>query len=305
MSGIALIIPGADYSQSSLGKVTFKKTSYEEAEEIVTAYEAIIGTSSYHSALSAFVKGCIDNDVWDGMLGFYPMIGDTLQKLSANLKNDGIPISLLENASAGSNYIRFVNTIAVTTPTVCEDSRLYDETEQDYIFGNYAEKFIFARTKPLTNTINTAPLFYYTTTNINGLGIFDGGSGRKFGFYNSYIDSTHDNEVVDYSQYVSYMGKMFGTKSFTAKFYKNGVYLNERTGGIGPSAKKLKATNQLGCCASHIISSPFPDTPGTTVSASAKLYNGDINLFAFGNLPDNKVTEFNTLVNALVEALGK
>ena len=51
MSGIALVIPNADFSGSPLGKVTFKKT----VAEMVNEYATKIGTEAYNTPLASML----------------------------------------------------------------------------------------------------------------------------------------------------------------------------------------------------------------------------------------------------------
>lgn len=80
MSGIALIIPNADYSDSPLGKVTFKKT----VAEMVNEYATKIGTDEYNTHLSSMLFALADLGVIND-IDVYPMLGDSFSKLKVNL----------------------------------------------------------------------------------------------------------------------------------------------------------------------------------------------------------------------------
>lgn len=109
--GIAIVIPGADYSARNLGKVTFSKTIEEEAAEIVSAYSSNIGTSMYNDALNLMVIRLMQEELWEG-LDIYPMLGTSLDNKLVNINPNsgfiGLPLIVPSSATASENGIMFV-----------------------------------------------------------------------------------------------------------------------------------------------------------------------------------------------------
>lgn len=97
MSGIAFIIPGADFSSSPLGTVNFKKT----VSEIVNDYATKIGSEEYNLPLSQMLYSLNDLGVLDN-LDIYPAIGDTLAKQKINLMSREI---IAETEWQGRNLV--------------------------------------------------------------------------------------------------------------------------------------------------------------------------------------------------------
>jgi|GEM_PF-5659800 hypothetical protein len=96
--GIALIIPGADYSENNVGKIDMPKPMDTDA----IAYLTAIGeptTGSIASSVNEFVIGLKDADIWDKIDSAYPFIGGVPAKVNVNLKR---PTQL---ASLTSDYI--------------------------------------------------------------------------------------------------------------------------------------------------------------------------------------------------------
>lgn len=86
MNGIGLVIPGADFSGSPLGKVTVAKSSMEVALEIVDEYTTLATGISSTEPLVNFVSGMVEAGVWDFVKAFYPMMGSSLVSKLVELK---------------------------------------------------------------------------------------------------------------------------------------------------------------------------------------------------------------------------
>lgn len=80
MSGIALIIPGADFSNSPLGTVNFKKSIKDKVDQ----YAQSIGSEDYNVALTAMLRSLQEIGLEES-LDIYPILGDTLAKAQINL----------------------------------------------------------------------------------------------------------------------------------------------------------------------------------------------------------------------------
>lgn len=104
--GIAIIIPGADFSRSPFGKVTLTPTLDEEVAAIVSRYTTAIGSSTYTQELKTLVKSLISAGAWEG-LDIYPMLGTSLETAKVNLNpTNGL---LKANLLFGDNALSFTD----------------------------------------------------------------------------------------------------------------------------------------------------------------------------------------------------
>lgn len=104
--GIAIIIPGADFSRSSFGKVTLTPTLDEEVAAIVSRYTTAIGSSTYTQELKTLVKTLISANAWEG-LDIYPMLGSSIETAKVNLNpTNGL---LKANLLFGDNALSFTD----------------------------------------------------------------------------------------------------------------------------------------------------------------------------------------------------
>lgn len=86
MNGIGLVIPGADFTGSPLGKVTVVESALERAISIVDAYTEVTEVSNTVPLVN-LVKGLIEEGIWDYVKAFYPMMGSSLPRKMADLKD--------------------------------------------------------------------------------------------------------------------------------------------------------------------------------------------------------------------------
>lgn len=306
MSGIALIIPGADYGQTSLGKVTFKKTASEEAEDVVNAFELATGVTGHHDDLFDFVKTLIDEAVWDNLDGVYPMLGSTSSAVLYNLKGENsIALKVLENATIGEGKITFANNIAVSAPTL-----------EDYDMGYSPNRLVFLRAKFIKSSVNSNVAYsdsvlvevstpYYSNLGFcsllqtqglkNGVGV----PGSSLISYNNDVIAT----TTPYMSLLEHVGE--GDTAKTVTLMVDGVVADNIGTTTFPSDYKMKPHNTLGIYYGKLMNEPFSEAAGTIVSATDKIFNGEINFFASGHIAYSKITAFNTAVEALLTSLGK
>lgn len=139
MSGIANVIPGANFSGSILGKVTKILSPAEKAEEIVSAYTTAIGDTTYATQLQNMVKSLIDAGAWDG-IDIYPMLGSTLAHKQVNLNpDDGF---IKEKLLLGSNASNVEGGLSFTTSEGAGSSIV--ATFKQYAWADKAGIFIAA-----------------------------------------------------------------------------------------------------------------------------------------------------------------
>lgn len=152
--GIAIKLSGQDFTDSVLGRVTFKKSSAEVAADYVAAYSTAIGTTAYNSALLTMFTALVANGLDEKMFAIYPMLGNSLNSLKVNALSPGEnDLSLFANASAGANKLVFVNTIGIGDKQSAV-VRLGDDTDD-----NYSWLTVFKRDW----NINSSTLFYFNS----------------------------------------------------------------------------------------------------------------------------------------------
>lgn len=97
------------FDGSPLGKVVFKKPINERVNDIIAVYKNVVSLSRHDEiALRTLVTTFIINDIWDKLIGVYPMIGNTVQKQSINLVNvNEFNLSVYEHGSAIDKGINF------------------------------------------------------------------------------------------------------------------------------------------------------------------------------------------------------
>lgn len=139
MSGIANVIPGANFSGSILGKVTKVLSPAEKAAEIVSAYTTAIGNTTYVTQLQNMVKSLIDAGAWEG-IDIYPMLGSTLAHKQVNLNpDDGF---IKEQLLLGSNASNVDGGLSFTTSAEAGSS--ISPTFKQYAWADKAGIFIAA-----------------------------------------------------------------------------------------------------------------------------------------------------------------
>lgn len=119
--GKAIILSDQDFSQKNLGRVTFSVTNEERAANIASAYCSVIGDTSLRESIYSFALGLLNSGQWDKLKAVYPMYGDNIAKLCANLPNPGtFDLKVGGNATAETGDIDFVRTLGtgdVGTPS--------------------------------------------------------------------------------------------------------------------------------------------------------------------------------------------
>ena len=110
MSGIAFIVPNADFSGSVLGQVTIQKTVEEMASTVVKAYTDKIGSTQYSSQLTNMVMSLMREGIWNG-IDVYPMLGSTLNHMAININPNngyqGLDLKFGTNASYVTDGVEF------------------------------------------------------------------------------------------------------------------------------------------------------------------------------------------------------
>ena len=126
--GNVIIVKGADYSASGLGKVTILPNDKEIIQQAVAAYYAAAGNVGNAGAINKMVTALVVNGLWNKVKVLYPILGTTLASQAVDLKGaqDLVPFV---NATAGTDNIIFDNKIGIGD---LDDSELTSNVSIDY-----------------------------------------------------------------------------------------------------------------------------------------------------------------------------
>lgn len=158
MSGIALIIPGADFSNSPLGRVTFSKTLEERVNDAVAAYATASGVNTHKDELKTLIRGLMTCGAWDN-IEVYPMLGNTRAAVRTPLNPDAIvwfgSITFTTNTVVNQDYISLS---AADTSALCPEGEQkvehMDSGKKNEIVGSY----LFAHFKKTNNLPPTSTI---------------------------------------------------------------------------------------------------------------------------------------------------
>lgn len=264
MSGIALIIPGADFSGSSLGQVTFSSSIKERAAEAVDAYASVLGSHTYDDELNKLVLSLMNIGVWD-KISVFPMLGDTVAKkvLSLNQSNDDTVKTLYypNTVTVSNGELLFTN--GQTSPTFAGTSKNISN-----IKGlKSAFRFIdFVRTSPISVNGSSA------TSNDLALGTTTaaGGVSARLSIYIPTSVGSVGALAVSGAERHTLACHIDDTK---ARVYLDAVQASETA--INDVSTEYSLTNILG--AKNNVGANQTD-----------LFDGTIRLFAFGLIDTNK-----------------
>lgn len=285
MSGIAFIVPDADFSNSPLGTVTVQKTAEEKAAEVVTAYTTEIGDSTYSSELTKMVADLIRIGAWEN-LDIYPMLGDSLAKMKVNLNpTDGYLKSGLlfgSNAEYTTNGVVFSVTedggeSLVDNPgieSVSFQRGAITDTEGLYILAD------LKRQLPLNNQLRR---LYSRNPSNAPIHFASGGSGYVILALAS--DSfTTDNVVGGDRAIVS-----FALDSSKAYCYINGGQAVQKDITSNATAN-LSVVNYLGATPEHPTEASY-------------MFDGEVKFWVIGRIAASKAASVNNIFKTFLDAV--
>lgn len=279
MKGISIIIPGADFSNSPLGTVTFSKSVEEQAADIVTAYATVIGDSTHNEELTDMVINLMNLGVWDN-LDIYPMLGSTLNNKLVNLNPDGFTGNNLvvgANASNDTDCISFSNVVDI--------GGYSGSSKSSTSFANGF--FCFIDFNFIRNAINTSTIFDYKRTGApTALGlsvntVVSSGIKARVNFKAAGAAAVGNAVLWD-----STTGTSIRTKSLFG-LYGNDLKCIDESGSyeftLTEDATEYNIIDMIGGV-------PTTGDGGTAVAADSTLFNGKIHMFARGNVPSSKLS---------------
>lgn len=276
MSGIALIIPGADFSNSPLGHVTFSKTIAERAAEAVEAYATAIGSHAYDDELNILVYKLMKLGVWE-TISVFPMLGDTVAKkvISLNRSEDTVVTGLAypETVTIDNNELLFTN--AITSPTIINGYT------NEYTTTGLKQGFSFADLQRGSDSINTSR----ARNNYIVLGTTSSGDGVAKRIYVLLPGAVHESVTLPIS---------LGNRHSVS------VYINSKIQVYVDSAKEYE-DNVNTVSTSYAIGS-MVGVGGSIGRSKDDCWDGYIRMVAYGTIK-NEVTAKST-IDALQEFLN-
>lgn len=271
--GIAIFVPGADYSRSPFGKVTLTPTIDEEVESIVSTYTTKIGDTTSSTALKAMVKSLIKAGVWNN-LDLYPMLGSTLAHTKVNLNPDNgfTKGDLLygTNATKSSDGVLFEKIANANTglPARTMASLLYDDMDG-----------LFVATDVIKDANTTGAARIYN----NSLQVICSSSGYVMGFGVGSSQNTYTTTPATSRHMFS-----FGIDDSKCKVYVDKT-LENTSDTLTFTAPGYNWVNVIGCTVAS----------GDT-SAS---FGGTCRFWAAGKIDPSKFDDVNTIIKSFLDAV--
>lgn len=283
MSGIALVLPNADFSVNNIGQIEFTETNEEIAARLAAVYatRAGISDSVQKGAVETMILSLLDAGLWDKTKLLYPMLGSTVASMVINLKDSTLPLRQLANASVDGVNLAFSNTISVgaLTPT--------------WIYNSGTEVAALLRLKRNTGSINTSTLLSTNAGNFSTLYSSGGQRVFIFGFRSSaQIEcSVVSTSVHNYAFHSSYTNN-------EVTLYVDGT--KDGTNSVStPSAFTIPDI---------IGSSRLGDggTAGATLAqASSSLFDGTVGYYCIGEYTESEMLTVNTILSTFASTCGK
>ena len=282
--GKAIIIENTDFSGNSIGKVTFIEDSRKQANKIVSNYQSRIGSTEFSGALKKMVKALIDNDIYDGLNGIYPIIGTTQEQLCADLMgkhNVVIDSQLLEPST---NVLMRTAIIATNVPSA------YD----------------FAQSRvTLNNRISSIGATAFVRMNKKHTS-----GGVTIGIIDSNPQTPNPAKIGSYTTDVTayfYGGKRVSCGTFPDGFATLGLHL--RAGNKADvyvnSLKEEKSGNSVyDVYQLNYSLGAYSTGSAAAYSSNSQAASGDISFYLFGNVDDSKMEILKAIVDEFIASKG-
>ena len=275
MSGIGIIIPNSDFSNSPLGTVSLVKTP----TEIVEAYLTRVGANNdYKDKLITLYTTLKQLDVIDH-LDIFPMLGSSLSNKLIGLKEQGKAYlfdSLLvgDNASNATDGVTFAD----SAPNV--DSLVLTEKEIENVHGYYC----FWRIKTFRKGQGNANEAYYKTSSGTKVWMMTNTTGD----YKSRAGISRRNTVNAVDTPVD----IYNTDTSVSSYVGSDVINTYQSGVLSYTESINSADYAL------VLNNLFGAAQGDT---SSHFFNANVRMLAFGSVPSDKVAAVDAAFRAYWE----
>lgn len=269
--GIAIYVPGADYSRTPFGQVILTPTVDEEVESIVSAYTTAIGSTTYATQLKAMVKSLINAGAWDG-LDIYPMLGSTIehQKVNLNPSNGFTKANLLfgTNATWADGGVLFER---VASANADLPARTLVPMYKNSLDGLFSAADVI-RTSGVTGVMR----LYYTS-----IMFYSSSSGYVVGF------GPYAGAAMSATSAAARHLFSFGVESYKANVYVDGVF--ESTSEELSWSDSFNIVNVIGCSA--------------TDAAAGSSWGGICRFWVVGQVDVSKHAAVNAAIKTFLDAV--
>ena len=285
MNGISIIIPNTNFGDSPLGKVNFVLTPQEKAQIVTNKFSTALGTTQYSAEIYNMVHSLCEQDLYDKIIVFYPMVGTSLRQMSINLIDPEInPLKLRENAAVSGMKLSFSNTIEVSA----------EDTPNNILqpLLNYDNHGFFFKAKRNSGGLNSSELLdvprLYTWNQ----------SGRKFVFE----EATRVTLSSDPNTDTAY--------AMVRQYYDLGLHLKVSLNGGSIENNTIANTNKSDAWWHGSLGVKVGYTPtgtaGTTIAASSSLWDGTVSyLMITDDVSDQEIAKISTILAAFCSVMGK
>lgn len=282
--GKAIIIENTDFSGNSIGKVTFIEDSKKQANRIVSNYQSRIGSTEFSGALEKMVKALIDNDIYDGLNGIYPIIGTTQEQLCADLMGKHNVVIDSQLMEPSTNVLMRTTTVATNVPSA------YD----------FAESRV-----TLNNAISSVGATAFVRMNRKHTS-----GGVTLGIIDSNLATQNPARIGSYTTEVTaylYGGSRQSAGAFPDNFATLGMHLKaENTFDVYINSVKEEKTGNSVYDVYQLNYSlgSYATANGANYVSNDKAASGDIAFYLFGYVDDSKMDVLKSIVDEFVAAKG-
>lgn len=282
--GKAIIIENTDFSGNSIGKVTFIEDSRKQANRIVSNYQSRIGSTEFSGALKKMVKALIDNDIYDGLNGIYPIIGTTQEQLCADLMGKHNVVIDSQLMEPSTNVLMRTTTVTTNVPSA------YDFAESRVTLDN------------AISSIGATAFVRMNKKHTSG--------GVTIGIIDSNPQTQNPARIGSYGTDVAayfYGGKSVKCGTFPDGFATLGMHLrneNKVDVYVNSSKQEKEGNSVYNVYQLNYSLGSYATADGANYVTNATSASGDIAFYLFGYVDDSKMDVLKSIVDEFLAAKG-
>ena len=285
--GKAIIIENTDFSGSILGKVTFIEDTKKQARRIVSAFQAKTGTSVLTTELVKMVKALIDNGIYDGLNGIYPLLGSTSEQLCTDLM--------------GKHDVVIDTQVLMPSLNLLERTSLATTTD-----NNVQSQYDFEKSRVSLN----APISSVGATAFVRMNMKHTSGSVTLGIIDSNLATPNPARIGSYGTDVAaylYGGSRQYAGAFPDNFATLGMHLKaENTFDVYINSVKEEKTGNSVYDVYQLNYSlgSYATANGANYDTNSSSASGDIAFYLFGYVDDSKMDVLKSIVDEFLAAKG-
>lgn len=282
--GKAIIIENTDFSGNSIGKVTFIEDSRKQANRIVSNYQSRIGSTEFSGALEKMVKALIDNDIYDGLNGIYPIIGTTQEQLCADLMGKHNVVIDSQLMKPSTNILMRTTTVATNVPSA------YDFAESRVTLDN------------AISSIGATAFVRMNKKHTSG--------GVTIGIIDSNPQTLNPAKIGSYAADVNayfYGGNRVSCGTFPDGFATLGMHLrdaNKVDVYVNSSKEEKEGNSVYDVYQLNYSLGAYSTGSEVAYSSNNQAASGDISFYLFGYVDDSKMEILKAIVDEFIASKG-